>query len=179
MPEKAQPAIHDTLERLDVTSLIPYTRNSRTHSKAHVRQLANSIREYGFTNPVLIDEYGTIIAGHGRVLAAQRLGMVQVPCLRLSGLTADQKRAYVIADNKLALNAGWNNELLAMELSELSAGGYDIGIVGFNQDELVGLMGEEESATPPPPPKKKKEKPPKVHCCPGCGLEFTEDGPEQ
>jgi ParB-like chromosome segregation protein Spo0J len=98
--------IHDRLEVLPLDRLVPYARNARTHSPEQVAQIAASIREFGFTNPVLVDEDGGIVAGHGRVLAARKLGMDQVPCLRLTGLTEAQRRAYVIADNRLALNAG-------------------------------------------------------------------------
>ena len=105
----------------NIEKLIPYARNPRTHSDAQIAQIAGSIREFGFTNPVLIDEKGGLIAGHGRVLGARQLGMTQVPTITLTGLTEVQRRAYVIADNKLALNAGWDPELLRLELGELFA----------------------------------------------------------
>jgi hypothetical protein len=105
----------------NIERLIPYARNARTHSDAQIAQIAGSIREFGFTNPVLIDEKGGLIAGHGRVLGARQLGMTQVPTITLTGLTEVQRRAYVIADNKLALNAGWDPELLRLELGELKA----------------------------------------------------------
>jgi site-specific DNA-methyltransferase (adenine-specific) len=124
-------------------SLIPYARNSRTHSEEQVAQIAASIREFGFTNPVLIDAEGGIIAGHGRVLAARKLQLAEVPCLRLSHLTETQKRAYIIADNKLALNAGWDDELLALELAELGDLGFDLDLTGFSLDEINALMPEE------------------------------------
>jgi len=133
---------YDRVERLPTSGLIPYARNSRTHSEAQVAQIAASIREFGFTNPVLIDGENGIIAGHGRVLAAQRLGLAEVPCLRLAHLSEAQKRAYVIADNKLALNAGWDPELLALELGELRDEGVDLGLVGFGEDELARLLLE-------------------------------------
>lgn len=123
-----------------VDSLIPYARNSRTHSDEQVAQIAASIREFGFTNPVLIDGECGIIAGHGRVLAARKLGMDDVPCIELSHLTEAQKRAYIIADNKLALNAGWDDELLALELGELGDLGFDLDLTGFDDEEIAALM---------------------------------------
>lgn len=123
--------------------MIPYARNARTHSEAQVAQIAASIREFGFTNPVLIDGENGIIAGHGRVLAARKLGMTEVPCIELAHLTEAQKRAYVIADNKLALNAGWDDALLAIELQELGELGFDLDLTGFSADEIEALMPEE------------------------------------
>lgn len=119
-----------------VESLIPYARNSRTHSDEQVAQIAASIREFGFTNPVLVDEDGGIIAGHGRVMAARKLSMLEVPVLVLAGLSETQKRAYVIADNKIALNAGWDEEMLRVELEALSDADFDLDILGFSNDEL-------------------------------------------
>ena len=130
------------IEYLEVESLIPYARNSRTHSDEQVAQVAASIKEFGFTNPVLVDQDGMIIAGHGRTLAAQRLQMKEVPCLRLSHLSEAQKRAYVIADNKLALNAGWDDELLAVELRDLKDSDFDLSLTGFGDDELADLLAE-------------------------------------
>lgn len=123
--------------------MIPYARNSRTHSDAQVAQIAASIREFGFTNPVLIDGENGIIAGHGRVLAARKLGLDAVPCIELAHLTEAQKRAYVIADNKLALNAGWDDAMLAVELQELGDLGFDLDLTGFSADEIEALMPEE------------------------------------
>jgi DNA modification methylase len=123
------------------------------HSEAQVAQIAGSIREFGFTNPVLIDAAGGIIAGHGRVLAARQLGLETVPAIRIEYMTEAQKRAYVIADNKLALNAGWDDELLALELGELQADGFDLALTGFDADELIrlriGTEGEFEGLTDP------------------------------
>ena len=123
----------------DLSSIIPYARNSRTHSEAQVAQIAASIKEFGFTNPILIDEKGGIIAGHGRALAAQKLGLKTVPVITLAHLTETQRKAYVIADNKLALNAGWDEELLRLEFDELSAAGFDLELTGFSLDEIDGL----------------------------------------
>ena len=123
-----------------VAELIPYAANSRTHSDAQVAQIAASITEFGFTNPVLIDGEGGIIAGHGRVLAAKALGLASVPVLVLDHLTAAQRRAYVIADNKLALNAGWDEDVLRAEIEALGAEDIDLGLLGFDDDELDALL---------------------------------------
>lgn len=137
------------LEQARIDDLIPYARNSRTHSEAQVAQVAASIREFGFTNPVLIDADGGIIAGHGRVLAARKLGLKTVPAIRIDYMTEAQKRAYVIADNKLALNAGWDDELLALELGDLKDEGFDLSLTGFSDDELARLVIDaEETAMP-------------------------------
>lgn len=136
-------------------SLAPYAKNARTHSDAQVAQIAASITEYGFTNPVLIDEKGGIIAGHGRVQAANVLKRATVPCIVLSGLTAAQRRAYVIADNKLALNAGWNEELLRAELGALKLAGFDLALTGFTDAELRPIFAEQGNTDPdeaPPVP---------------------------
>lgn len=130
------------IEQLKTEDLIPYARNSRTHSAEQISQIAASIREFGFTNPVLIDENSGIIAGHGRVLAAQKLKLDTVPCIRLAYLTDAQKRAYVIADNKLALNAGWDEELLRLEIQELKDLEFDISLTGFSPEEIDFLMIE-------------------------------------
>lgn len=130
------------IEYISTEELIPYARNSRTHSDEQVAQICASIKEFGFTNPVLVDAEGVIIAGHGRTMAAQRLKMKEVPCLRLSHLTEAQKKAYVIADNKLALNAGWDDEMLALELGELNDLDFDLSLTGFDDDELNALLVE-------------------------------------
>jgi ParB-like chromosome segregation protein Spo0J len=116
--------------------LIPYARNSRTHNSMQVAQIAASIKEFGFTNPILTDGANGIVAGHGRFEAAFKLGMTEVPTIDLSHLSDTQKRAYVIADNKIALNSGWDSELLALEISDLKDAGYDIGILAFDPSEL-------------------------------------------
>lgn len=130
------------IEYRPIEALIPYARNSRTHSDAQVAQIAASIREFGWTNPVLVDGSNGIIAGHGRVLAARKLGFEQVPVIELAHLTESQKRAYVLADNKLAENAGWDDELLRIELEALQAAGFDLSQTGFADDELAALMAE-------------------------------------
>ena len=127
-----------------VQDLIPYINNSRTHSEEQVNQIVASINEFGFTNPLLIDEKGSIIAGHGRLMASKKLGMEEVPCIVLSGLTEAQKKAYIIADNKMALNAGWDDELLKIELENLKELDFDLELTGFNVDELDDILGKNE-----------------------------------
>lgn len=128
-------------------TLIPYARNSRTHSDEQVAQIAASIKEFGFTNPVLVDADGGIIAGHGRVMAARKLGMKDVPTVCLDYMTEAQKKAYIIADNKLALNAGWDNDMLRIEIDELKGLDFDIDLLGFDGDELAALFAEAETHT--------------------------------
>ena len=138
------------VDYLPISALIPFARNSRTHSDAQVAQIAASIREFGFTNPILIDGDKGIIAGHGRLQAARKLGLAEVPCIMLEGLTDAQKRAYVIADNKLALNAGWDIELLSSEIVGLGDEGFDLSLLGFNDDELAAFLAEKtEGLTDP------------------------------
>jgi len=131
------------IEQISTADLIPYARNSRTHSDEQVAQIAASIREFGFNNPVLIDAENTIIAGHGRVLAAGRIKLETVPCLRLTHLTDTQRRAYVIADNRIAMNATWDQELLSVELADLNSDDFEMSLLGFDVDELSTLMGFE------------------------------------
>ena len=135
------------IESIKLDKLIPYARNSRTHSDQQVAQVAASIREFGFTNPVLIDSEDGIIAGHGRVMAARKLGLAEVPCIRLGHLTETQKRAYIIADNKLALNSGWDEEMLGLELADLREADFDLDLVGFDGEE-IGQFDVEEVAMP-------------------------------
>jgi len=128
-----------------IADLIPYARNSRTHSDAQIVQIASSIKEFGWTNPVLLDGKNGIIAGHGRVMAAHKLGETEVPTIELGHMDENQKRAYIIADNKLALNAGWDNEMLKLEMSDLKDAGYDLGLTGFSMDELSALNPNDET----------------------------------
>lgn len=138
------------VEQRAVADLIPFARNSRTHSDEQVAQIAASIREFGWTNPVLIDGSNGIIAGHGRLAAARKLGMAEIPVIVLDHLTDAQKRALVIADNKLALNAGWDAELLSSEIAGLGEDGFDLSLLGFSEDELSGLLAEKtEGLTDP------------------------------
>jgi ParB-like chromosome segregation protein Spo0J len=147
----------DKIVLRSVESLIPYARNARTHSDAQVAQIAGSIREFGFTNPVLVDGESGIVAGHGRVLAARKLGLTEVPCIEIAYLTEAQRRAYIIADNKLALNAGWDEDLLKLELADLKVAGFDLGLTGFGELELAALSAEktqgqtDPDAVPDPP----------------------------
>ena len=127
-----------------VQDLIPYVNNSRTHSEEQVNQICASTNEFGFTNPLLIDEKDSIIAGHGRLMASKKLGMEEVPCIVLEGLTEAQKKAYIIADNKMALNAGWDEELLKIELENLKELDFNLDLTGFNVDELDDIFQVEE-----------------------------------
>lgn len=128
---------------IKTADLIPYARNSRTHSDAQVAKLAASIKEFGFLNPVIVDGDNGIIAGHGRILAAQKLGLETIPTIEADHLTEAQRRAYVIADNRLALDAGWDDELLRIELGDLDAEGFDLSLTGFDLDEIANLTAEE------------------------------------
>ena len=130
-----------------VEDLIPYARNSRTHSDGQVAQIAASIKEFGWTNPILVDAEGVVIAGHGRLLAARKLGHTEVPTIELSDLTETQKRAYVIADNRLALDAGWDDEMLRLELTTLEELGFDLDLTGFTADEIAALKPVELGLT--------------------------------
>jgi site-specific DNA-methyltransferase (adenine-specific) len=137
------------IEQIQTEKLIPYARNSKLHSEAQVGQIAASIREFGFNNPVLIDKDNGIIAGHGRVLGAQKLGLESVPCLRLAHLTDIQKRAYIIADNRLSeTGGGWDAELLALEIEDLRLEDFDIDLTGFSDDELEAMFGDEQETQP-------------------------------
>jgi DNA modification methylase len=159
----------DAVERRSVSGLIPYARNARTHSDEQVAQIAASIREWGWTMPVLVDEAGTIVAGHGRVLAAQRLGLPEVPVMVATGWSEAKRRAYVIADNKLALNAGWDEELLRLELGELKGLGVDLGLTGFGELELEKLLisadGDSDPDDAPEPPAEPISRPGDLWIC--------------
>src|SRR5437763_12240842 len=130
------------IENIPIAALRPLRRNARTHSKKQIRQIADSIKTFGFTCPILVDGQNTVLAGHARLEAAKLLGLLEVPCLRLNHLSPAQKRAYALADNKLALNAGWDEELLAQELQELLDADldFDIGVTGFSPSEIDGLI---------------------------------------
>ncbi len=132
----------DRSEVWPVGKLVPYDKNPRTHSTEQVNQIAASIAEFGFLNPILVDTAAGIIAGHGRLQAAKQLGLAQVPVVVLDHLTDAQKRAYVIADNKLALNAGWDEDLLRAEMAALAAEDFDLPVTGFSDEELAGLLAE-------------------------------------
>ena len=129
------------IKEIEVAKLIPYANNSRTHDDAQVAQLAASIKEFGFRNPILVDGVG-IIAGHGRLLAARKLGLEKVPTIDCSDMTEIQKKAYIIADNKLALNSGWDSELLKLEITDLQNTDFDLTKLGFSEMELANLFDE-------------------------------------
>lgn len=131
----------ERFEKVNIDHLVPYARNARTHSKEQILQLRASIREFGFLNPALIDKDLNIIAGHGRILAAKEEGFTEIPCVFVEHLTEAQKRAYIIADNRLALNAGWDVEMLSVELSDLQGAEFDISLLGFDDAELNKLLG--------------------------------------
>jgi ParB-like chromosome segregation protein Spo0J len=161
-----------TIQYKKIDELIPYARNSRTHSDAQVAQIAASIKEFGWTNPVLMDGDNGIIAGHGRVLAARVLGQTDIPTIELSHLSDIQKKAYIIADNKLALNAGWDDEVLGLEIAELKEFGFDIDLTGFNVDEIKSLTNVNFDAATEDEQGKLDELDPKWIACPHCGKEF-------
>ncbi|RCX20893.1 ParB-like nuclease family protein [Anaerobacterium chartisolvens] len=158
------------IELIDISMLKPYERNSRTHSESQLQKIADSIKEFGFTNPVLIDNDNSIIAGHGRVIAAGLLKMDRVPCIRIGYMTKAQKKAYIIADNKLAEQAGWDEELLRIELGELNSLDYDIGVIGLSEGEIKKLLEPPEKKEPSSNVKKKKND--SVFICPHCGKEI-------
>lgn len=138
------------VEFIEISQLRPAERNARTHSKKQVAQIARSIERFGFTNPVLIDDWNNIVAGHGRVAAATKLGQVEVPCLRLSQMSAEARRAYVIADNKLALSSGWDMEILASELGGLIDLEFDMTLTGFDQSEIDAILVDADEASAKP-----------------------------
>ena len=131
------------IQEIEIEKLIPYARNSRTHSDEQVAQIAASIKEFGWTNPILVDGEAGIIAGHGRLAAARKLGLKKIPVIELSHLSPTQKKALIIADNKLALNAGWDNDMLALEFEELELEGFDLALTGFDEKEIDALTPEQ------------------------------------
>lgn len=136
------------IEYILATDLVPYENNSRTHSQQQVDQIKRSMNEFGFTNPILIDEHNGIIAGHGRLQAAQELGIKLVPTILLEGLTEAQRKAYVIADNQLALNAGWDLDALRIEINDLDSLNFDLSFLGFNDQELANIIDGLEEIVP-------------------------------
>lgn len=163
------------IEQIPVADLIPYARNARTHSEEQVGQIAGSIQEFGFNVPVLIDAQNSIIAGHGRVLAAQRLKLSTVPCIRLTHLTDAQRRAYILADNRIALNSGWDEAMLQVELAELHAEELDLGLLGFEAGELEKLLNLMPTDDAPPDSSAKEINPDEFSMqakCPRCHFEF-------
>lgn len=138
--------IRDKIEMRDVKSLVPYARNARTHSEAQIEEIARSIQEFGWTTPVLVDEEGGILAGHGRLLAARKLGMVEVPVISVGDLSEAKRRAYILADNQIALNSGWDKNMLGMELADLNLTGMDMSLTGFNVADLNNYMSAVQAA---------------------------------
>ena len=162
---------------VSVSSLIPYARNSRTHSDAQVGQIAASIKEFNFLNPIIVDGESGIIAGHGRVLAAQKLGLAEVPVIEAGHLSDTQRRAYIIADNKLAMNAGWDDEMLRVELDALGVDGFDLELTGFSLDEVQALSFDDEYPEQNPESSSKEINTDEFtmgHACPKCGFEFDD-----
>ena len=157
-----------------IEDLIPYVKNSRTHSEDQIAQIAASIKEVGWTNPILIDGENGIIAGHGRLMAARKLKHKQVPTIELKDLTETQRKAYIIADNRLALNAGWDNEMLTIELNDLLADGFALDILGFDPTEMQTLINGGPDFEPATEDEQGKldELDPKWVACPHCGKEF-------
>jgi ParB-like chromosome segregation protein Spo0J len=156
-----------------VADLIPYARNSRTHSAEQIGKIAASIREFGFLNPVIVDGANGIIAGHGRILAAQKLGLEDVPTIEASHLSEAQRRAYIIADNRLALDAGWDDEMLRVELRDLEATGFDLALTGFDIGEVAAIMAEADFAPGTEGDQGRlDELAPKIVTCPHCNAEW-------
>ncbi len=143
VPVSITPAMPREVEHWPLDRLVPYARNARTHSDEQIAEIAASIIEFGFTNPILVDSEAGVIAGHGRLLAARKLGLTEIPVIVLGHLTPLQRRAYILADNRLALNAGWNDELLAEELAAIQSEGFELGVLGFSDSEMEGLLAEE------------------------------------
>ncbi len=163
----------DKVERWPIDRLIPYARNSRTHSEGQIRQIAASMREFGWTIPCLVSEDGTIIAGHGRIEAARALGCTEVPVMVAVGWTVAQLQSYVIADNKLAMNAGWDVELLAASIEDLRDAGADLDLLGFTSKELGDLVGDPNFDPSSSDDQSKLDQlSPKLVTCPHCGNEF-------
>jgi len=169
----------ESIEWKQTGALIPYSNNSRTHSEKQVQQVAASIKEFGFTNPILIDEDNGIIAGHGRLQAAQLLGMDKVPTIALEGFTEAQRKAYVIADNQLAMNAGWDLDALKVEVDRLTELDFDLDLLGFDDDVLADLINTIEPNFDPATEEEQgqlDELDPKWIDCPHCGKEFDMRG---
>lgn len=136
------------IEYISILQIAPYVKNARTHSEEQISQIVDSIREFGFTNPILIDQHNELIAGHGRLEAAKIVGLETVPAVRLSDLTEQQVKALRIVDNQLALNAGWDLDLLAAEIVELEADDFNLDLLGFDDDFLAGLLPDEMDIDP-------------------------------
>lgn len=169
----------DQITRRPVASLTPYARNARVHTPAQIAQIAASIREWGWTMPILVDEAGTVLAGHGRLLAAQHLGLTEVPCMEAKGWSEAQRRAYVLADNRLTDLSTWDQDLLTVEMQDLSALDYNLDLIGWDGEELARLLDSQEEPEPDMPPSSTQEIDPDDyqlgHRCPRCGFEFDDN----
>jgi len=159
------------IENKLITDLIPYANNAREHSDDQILQIASSIKEFGFNNPILIDKDNGIIAGHGRLAAAKMLGMTEVPTIKLEHLTDAQRKAFILADNRIAINSTWNTDLLALELEDLQ-NDFDLKLLGFNEDEVNALIDPEFLPASEDEQGKLDELDPKWIDCPHCGKEF-------
>ena len=162
------------IEMLGVDALIPYVNNARVHSDEQVTQIASSIKEFGFNVPILIDKDNGVIAGHGRLMAAKKLHHPEVPCIRIEHLTETQKKAYILADNKIALNSDWDVDLLRLELGELDSQSYNLELTGFVGDDLTEAMFGKELKQESPEDFKEVDESDMQHKCPRCGFEFDE-----
>lgn len=166
-----------TIEMLAPSELVPYARNARQHSAAQVAAIAGSIREFGFNAPVLIDAHNVIVAGHGRVQAALTLRLDAVPCVRLAHLSDSQRRAYTLADNRIALSSTWDEAMLALELTELRIDDVDLGLTGFSEAEVEALLHSGDFEPGGLEGQGRLDKlAPKMVCCPECGHEFDAAG---
>lgn len=164
------------IEYIAINDLIPYVNNARVHSEEQILQIASSIKEFGFNNPVLIDKGNGIIAGHGRVYAARKLGLEEIPVIRIEHLSKAQKKAFIIADNKIALNASWDHEILALEFSELTSENFNVELTGFISGEIAGLTFEEKDLYPDSSTQEIDPDDYNMgHRCPKCGFEFDDD----
>jgi ParB-like chromosome segregation protein Spo0J len=164
------------IEMWPLDRLIPYAKNARTHSPKQIAQIQASIQEFGFTNPILVDSADGILAGHGRLAAAKDMGLYEVPVIVLDHLSAEQRRAYVLVDNQLALNAGWDVELLQVEVAALGLTDFDLSLLGFDEDRIAGLLDPEGIDQEEPVLKEYGEKDFSEfdHKCPRCNFEFNE-----
>ena len=165
------------IKQTSVKTLIPYANNARTHSEEQITQIADSITEFGFTNPVLIDEEGNIIAGHGRCLAAKELGLDKIPTITITGLSPEQIKAYIIADNQLALNAGWDLDMVRIEIEQLEEASFDIKLLGFDNLFMTSLYEVVDFGAGTEGDQGELDKlEPKLAICPACGEEFDTRG---
>lgn len=171
---KAKPRAKLEIVEIETKALVPYARNARLHSELQINQIASSITEYGFNNPVLVGPDHDIIAGHGRVLAGKQLGMGTIPCIMLGHLTEAQKRGYILADNKIALNSGWDENMLSLELSELGALGFDLALTGFELSEVNHFLADIPTTPRNTQTTEVDVDSFEMECqCPKCGFEFT------